>query len=176
MTAVRSNERVSSKPRADRTASIRSGEARLRAALRTIACHGAQAQGDRLAVGERVATFDLERMADRVAKVELAPLAGLEGIAVDDVQLEPCCSLSHGIGRRCVVAIQRRRATPLDQLPQQGVADQARLETLGDAVSATRDRKRSRQVRVLDDEPRWPERSDAVLRRRQIDGDLATDC
>ena len=67
-----------------------------------MASHGAQAEHDRLAVRQPIVALDLEGVAEGVAQVERPSLAGLEGVPVDDAQLELHRALHHRVPGRLV--------------------------------------------------------------------------
>jgi hypothetical protein len=92
-------------------------------------------------VAKRVATLDLQGVAQGVAKVQLAPLAGLERVTVHDVQLYSHCPFGHRVRRRRIGALNRADAACLDELPEQRICDQACLQTLRDPVATLVNRK-----------------------------------
>ena len=89
---------------------------------------GPQAQHDRLAMRQPVATLDLEGVAEGVAQVEGPSLTALEWVAVDDAQLEAHRALDHGVAGRLVGAASpgARRGSPA--APTARVADDRGLE------------------------------------------------
>ena len=66
--------------------------------------HGAEAEHDRLAMRQAVAALDLEGVAEVWPRLRIAPLAALEGVALDDAELEAHGALDDGVAGGLVVA------------------------------------------------------------------------
>ena len=155
-------------------------ETRLRATPLRDGGHGAQAQHDRLTVWQVVVALDLQRVTQGVTEVERPSLVRLERVAVHDTQLEPHGAFHHRVagglvGRRAVIGAQCGLATGLEQRPQPGIADDGRLEHLGEAVELELAGERPERRHIPDDRHRRPEGPRRVLGRRQVDRDLAAD-
>ena len=140
--------------------------------------HGAQAEHDRLAVRQAVARLDLQRVADRVAQVELPPLAVLVGIALDDAELQAHRALGDRVARGLVRMPRVERG--FAALPR--CSDHSRGSPMSPALSDSAmpsSRRARRSVptarRVGDDGDRRPEGARGVLGRDEVDRGLAAD-
>ena len=113
-------------------------------------------------------------MAERMAQIEFAPLAVFAFVAAHDRGFEP-----HGVHHDLIhglrIGAQAVESRPLDQPEERFVADDPRLDRLGQSCANLPQGKRREERRVADDELRLGENARHVLVPVQIDAVLAAD-
>lgn len=138
-----------------------------------------QPRGDRHPDGHRFAVIHrtralLDGMAERMAQIEFAPLAVFALVAAHDRGFEP-----HGVHHRLVhrlrIGAQAVESRPFDQPEKRLVADDPRLDRLGQSGADLAPGQRPEERRVADDEPRLREDARHILVALHIDTVLAAD-
>ena len=117
----------------------------------------------------------LDRVPERVTKIEQRPLVGLALVAADDRSLD-LARAADDVGERGGIALEQALQVRLEPGKKRRIADQSVLDHLGEPRAQLARRQAAERTRCRDYQHRLVKRADQVLAAGVIDAGLATDC